>query len=305
MRKSRWIVGVSALLSACLSVGVVIDETKDVAPSVKSNAVEIVTRLTGESFTNATWRMAADIRMLWTNAPVLEIGIWRTNDSFTVRYVTTPETNFLSLSHDNQALGKLYFGRKTPQTVMNCTNAMQIAARYAARFGVSNLLDSQEWGLRQCDFSQGKWSLAVYRILSCATQRVYADFGIDISFYDDEDTTLKYFHADMFQIRDMPTNGVLTAAQGRANADACLARLGKWPATGAEFITNRLVVVFPNDTFVKPRGEDFDTDCWRPARLIWCNYYSKPPEIPGWRRPQIPMFVYVDAVTGEICGGAY
>ena len=306
MRRVQWVVAVSVLWSVFAAVGVIVDETEGVAPSVKSNAVEIVTRIVGDSFTNSTWRMTSDISTLtWTNYPAFEIAISCTNDRFTVTYATIPETNFWSVYRFNRELMNLYRDRMEPQIVTNQMDALRIASNYACRFGVTDLLDSGKWEYRMIDFSQGKWKVVALRILSNATERVYSDFSTDISFYDDDNSTLNDFFSNLFQIRTMPTNAVLTAAQGRANADALLARLSKWPATGAEFITNRLEFVQPNDIFVKPEGEDLNFDCKREERLIWCNYYSKQPEIPGWRKPQLPMLVYIDAVTGEVCGGSY
>ena len=305
MRKVRWIPCVSALFAVFTAVAVVLDETENVAPWVKSNAVEIVTRIAGASLTNATWRMTDELDMSTTNYPVFEIYVRKTNDYFRLHYATIPETNFWSVSYHNNTLSRQYFRRHTPQTVTNRTEALQIAARHAARFGVTDLLDSQKWEWKWRDFLDGKWQFMAYRVLSNATQRVFSEFPVNVFFYDDENSTLEFFSSNLFQIRAMPPNAVLTAAQGRANADAVLARIGKWPGTGAEFITNRLEFISPNDNFVKPGGETWDGNCRREERLIWCNYYREPPEVPGWRRSEFPMLVYIDAVTGEVCGGLW
>ena len=305
MRKVRWIPCVSALFAVFTSVAVVLDETENVAPWVKSNAVEIVTSIAGTSFTNETWRMTGKVSTeFFTNYPTLKIRISRTNDAFELIYSTIPETNFWSVIRFSKELSDRYDERMTPQTATNRMEALQIAARHAARFGVTDLLDPQKWEWKLRDFSQGEWSFGAERILSNATGRVCSDFIISIKFFDDADSTLSYFHSDMFQIRTMPPNAVLTAAQGRANADAVLARSGQWLGAGAEFITNRLEFIMPNEIFVKPGGGSF-LDYWREPRLIWCNYYREPPEVPGWRSSNLLILVYIDAVTGEVCGGAF
>ena len=265
----------------------------------------MVMRIAGDSFTNAIWRMTDEMDTSVTNYPELEITLSRSNEYFEVSYATIPETNFWSVFHYDKAISDRCGDRMEPQTVTNRMDALRIATNYAARFGVTDLWDSQKWEWKLSDFSQGKWHFMAQRILSNATQRVYSDFPVNISFYDDEDSTLCSFGSTLFQIHNMPTNAVLTAAQGRANADALLARIGKWPATGAEFITNRLELLHPNDVFVKPEGKDLDFNCRPERRLIWCNYYRLQPEIPGWRKPSYPMVVYIDAVTGEVCGGWY
>ena len=306
MRKVRWIPCVSALF-ALTAVGGILDETQNIAPWLKSNAVEVVTRIAGEGFTNTMWRMTNDLKTSFTNYPIVEFRFARTNkyEYFTVSYATIPETNFWGVFHFDNEISALCRNRSRPQMVTNRMDALQIASNYAFRFGVTDLLDSQKWEWKLCDFSQGEWNFMAYRIFSNATQRIYSDYRVVIDFYDDTNSTLSNFGTTLFQIQNPPTNAVLTAAQGRANADAVLARIGQWPATGAEFITNRLELIPPNDNFVKPGGETWDSKCWRENRLIWCNYYRKPPEVPGWRRSEFPMLVYIDAVTGEVCGGLW
>jgi len=274
---------------------------------VYTNALRITNLALPEYLTNQTWNVYVELKNYTTNCPQIEFGFSCTNHLFYVNYLVWPmaETNFFLCYHDDKEISDRCWGRMSPQTVTNKTDALRIASVYAARFGIYDYQDPQKWEHKMIHFTQGEWNITAHRILSNATERVYSNCGVSVAFYDDENSTLSSFSSFLFLTRNQPTNAVLTAAQGRANADALLARIGKWPATGAEFITNRLEFIQPNDIFVKPEGEDLNFDCMREERLIWCNYYSKQPEIPGWRKPQLPLLVYIDAVTGEVCGGSY
>ena len=181
--------------------------------------------------------------------------------------------------------------------------ARKKAEEHARMLGVPDLLNPGKFDLRSASFTQKTWLYA----FTARINGYPSLYGVSIAVADTPRMELQSWQNMMDIPESLPANAVLTAEQAQGKAEKYLKQYFplKDALTKITFVTNRVEYAAPNYHYIRP-ADASGFSGYIPKKdettLIWVNYFKCPPSSPFG--VPTPVLIYVDAVTGEMLGGA-